>query len=219
MFIKVNNTELFYEKYGNGDPLLLLHGNSEDHHVFDKLGAKLKNHFTLYAIDSRAQGRSAKTDDVSYDIMAEDTYRLIIELNLGKVNLIGFSDGGILGLLLALKDQSVLNKMAILGANLEPGDLTEAGTKLIKDYHATGDFPLFRLVLEEPRIPLESLKTILTPTLVIGAEDDLIKTEVFAAIAGALPNSQLKTVMGHKHETYIVDNDMLYDDFTAFFQS
>ena len=56
MKILVNGIELFYEISGQGRPLILVHGNGEDHHIFDALVAKLKNHYTCYCIDSRGHG-------------------------------------------------------------------------------------------------------------------------------------------------------------------
>jgi pimeloyl-ACP methyl ester carboxylesterase len=63
MIIQVNGTALFYEKSGAGSPVILLHGNGEDHHIFDALAAKLESGFTVYSVDSRNHGQSEKTDD------------------------------------------------------------------------------------------------------------------------------------------------------------
>ena len=83
MVINVNGTSLFYETSGNGAPLLLLHGNGEDHHIFDALADKLAADFTVYSIDSRNHGQSEKTDDYAYETMAMDVYAFIDALQLG----------------------------------------------------------------------------------------------------------------------------------------
>ena len=59
MFIGVNGIQLFYTKTGNGRPLIMVHGNSEDHTIFDEAIGVLKEHFTCYAIDSRGHGKSS----------------------------------------------------------------------------------------------------------------------------------------------------------------
>ena len=85
MNIKVNGITLEYSKEGTGEPLILLHGNGEDHHIFDKLAEKLKEKFTVYAIDSRNHGKSSMTDDYSYETMAEDIFSFINALELGRI--------------------------------------------------------------------------------------------------------------------------------------
>jgi len=143
MIIRVNNIDLFYEKSGNGKPLILLHGNGEDHHIFDKISEKLRQDYTLYAIDSRNHGQSVKTNDYSYDTMAEDIYCFIRELDLEKVHIIGFSDGAIISLILAMKHSEILDKMALLGVNLKPDDFTDESYQFIKEtYEETTPFPV-----------------------------------------------------------------------------
>lgn len=134
MKITVNNIELAYEKSGSGEPLLLLHGNGEDHHIFDVITAKLQNDFTIYAIDSRNHGESTRTEDYSYEAMAKDIYSFIKQLGLGKVNIAGFSDGAIIALILAMKQGQYIHKMALLGVNLKPDDLLKKAINLLKEH-------------------------------------------------------------------------------------
>jgi pimeloyl-ACP methyl ester carboxylesterase len=218
MLLKANNISLFYEKSGSGPPLLLLHGNGEDHHIFDKLGEKLCNNFTLYAIDSRGHGQSEPSETFSYDIMAEDIYSFIVTLDLQKVDIIGFSDGAILALVLSLKHPEVINKMALLGVNLTPEDFTDESLVYIKALYEETKSPLIKMMLVEPNIELTALKDINIPAYVIAGENDLFKPEVFIQVAKALPQSQLKILKGHTHESYIVGNDLLYADFLSFFK-
>ena len=212
MTIDINGITLFYKMSGSGLPLLLLHGNGEDHTIFDEIADKLKDHFTIYAIDSRNHGRSSRTKDCSYDVMAEDLSAFIKALGLGRVNILGFSDGAIISLILAMHDQECIGKMALLGPNLKPEDFTEKSYQYLKSvYEETGD-PLFKLMLEQPDIELDDIKKIMVPTLVVGAEDDIYKPDTFEKIAAALPNADLKIVGGHDHGSYIVHNDMMYYD-------
>lgn len=218
MFIKINDISLFYEKSGTGSPIILLHGNGEDSHIFDKLTAKLQNDFTIYAIDSRNHGKSEQTDDYSYETMAEDVYSFIEALRLGPVDLIGFSDGAIISLILTMTHHSAVRKMALLGVNLSPDDFTEESLQYLNETYAETKDPLFKLMLEQPHIELDTLKDIETPTLLICGEHDIYKPETFTNIADALPHAILKIMEGHEHDSYIVDQDMLYPDFIHFFQ-
>ncbi len=81
MEINVNNITLNYLVKGNGNPLILLHGNGEDLQIFDKLVSKLEKQFTVYAIDSRNHGGSTRTEDFTYEAMAEDIHQFIENWN------------------------------------------------------------------------------------------------------------------------------------------
>src|SRR5699024_4874913 len=122
MYIDVNNTKLYYEIIGKGDPLILLHGNGEDHHIFDSEVTILKDYFTCYCIDSRGHGQSMPIEKYDYQDMANDLIAFITQLNLHKVTLYGFSDGGIIGLLIA-SQTNLLSRLIISGANCNPHGL------------------------------------------------------------------------------------------------
>jgi pimeloyl-ACP methyl ester carboxylesterase len=123
MYIKVNGIELFYEKYGSGNPIVLLHGNGEDHTIFDVLVLQLSQHHTVYAIDSRGHGKSSSVKSLDYRVMMEDIAAFITKLGIENAMLYGFSDGGIIGLLLAIEHPSMLSKLIISGANTHPGGI------------------------------------------------------------------------------------------------
>lgn len=213
----VNNIELAYEKLGKGDPLILLHGNGEDHHIFDEITKKLENNFTIYSIDSRNHGESTKTEDYSYETMAKDIYSFIKTLNLGKVNIVGFSDGAIISLILAMNQGECIDKMALLGVNLKPDDFKEESYQFVKETYEETKDPLFKLMLEQPNIELDDVKTVTIPTLVIAAEHDIFKPELFIDLTNALPNAELVIMKGHAHDSYIVNQDILYPDLVKFF--
>jgi pimeloyl-ACP methyl ester carboxylesterase len=218
MIIHADDTELFYEKRGAGSPLILLHGNGEDHHIFDALSVKLESDFTVYSVDSRNHGQSEKTNDYSYNTMAEDIYRFIETLKLGRVGLVGFSDGAITSLILAMNHGETVSKMALLGVNLKPDDFTEEIYQFVKDTYEKTKDPLFKLMLEEPHIELDAVKGVGIPVLVIAAENDIYKPETFINLVNALPDATLKIMDGHKHDSYIVGQDLLYPDLVRFFK-
>lgn len=217
MEISVNGVRLFYEAAGAGEPLLLLHGNGEDHHIWDPLAARLSEGFAVYAIDSRNHGQSEMTKDYAYETMAADVYAFIQTLSLGPVWLAGFSDGAILGLLLAMKHPEALRKMALLGPNLRPEDFTaESLLQLRAEYERTGD-PLLQLMLTQPRIDLEDVRRISVPALVVAGENDIFRPETFTALAEALPEATLRVLPGQDHESYVAGTDSLYPLLMEFF--
>ncbi|QIK59881.1 alpha/beta hydrolase [Dysgonomonas sp. HDW5A] len=218
MEINVNNITLNYLVKGNGNPLILLHGNGEDLQIFDKLVSKLEKQFTVYAIDSRNHGASTRTEDFTYETMAEDIHQFIEKLELKHVSVIGFSDGAIISLLLTLKYPQTFNRMVLLGVNLKPSDFKlDIYNSIAEEYEKTQD-PLFKMMLEQPNIELDDLKEINTPTLVIGAEDDLYYEDSFQNIVNAMPNAVLKIIKGHDHGSYVVNNDVLYPYVAEFLQ-
>lgn len=210
MYIHINRQILFYEKTGNGQPILLLHGNGEDHTIFDALIPLLAQTHTVYAIDSRGHGASNPTEDYSYHGMAEDIAQLITFLELESPILYGFSDGGITGLLLALHDPGLIERMIISGANLNPRGMKRTFLHKIKQHYKKSGNPLDRLMLEEPDIKPQELAQIQIPVLVLAGEHDIIKSAHTRLIAEKLPNAQLKIIPGEDHGSYIIHSDKLY---------
>ena len=117
-YIDVNDIKVYYEIYGEGEPLLLLHGNSGSIENFIYQIPELSKHFKVIAVDSRAQGRTSDSDqEITYALMASDMSELIDKLNLGKVNVVGWSDGGNIGLELAFAHPEKVLKVVAFGAN------------------------------------------------------------------------------------------------------
>jgi len=117
-YADVNGIKVYYEIYGAGEPLLLLHGNSGSIENFVYQIPELSKHFRVIAVDSRAQGKSTDSDkEITYALMASDMSALIDKLNLGSVHVVGWSDGGIVGLELALAHPQQVKKLVTFGAN------------------------------------------------------------------------------------------------------
>lgn len=217
MTVNVNGVTLFYETYGRGTPLVMLHGNGEDHRIFDALAETLTDAFTIYALDSRNHGQSQQTGEYAYRTMAEDVFAFLRALRLPKVNLLGFSDGAIISLLLAMAHGESVHKMALLGINLSPHDFTEATYRAVKStYDETGD-PLFKMMLEQPDIPLDEVRHVAAPALVIAGEHDICAPETFFRLADALPQGELLLMPGHSHDSYLVHQALLYPALIRFF--
>lgn len=204
MKITVNNVELFYEVVGSGDPLVMVHGNGEDHTIFDRAAELLSGHFTCYLLDSRGHGQSQKVTEFHYDDMAEDVYQFIQALHLEHVTYYGFSDGGIIGLLLAGRHPGLLDKMIISGANTRPDAIRRWLAVVFRIINRIHKNPLFTLMLTEPHISKEQLQAIDTPVLVLAGSKDLILEENTRFIAEHIPGATLRILEGEGHETYIV---------------
>lgn len=217
-FIHVNNINIFYTKQGTGEPLLFLHGNGEDHTIFTPVINKLSNHFTCYAIDSRNHGQSDQTDEFHYQTMMEDIHQFILSLQLTKPNIIGFSDGSIITMLLSINYPTLPNKIALIGPNLQPDDLTDACIRYLQRLYKNDPNPLYKLMLDEPNIKENELQNIQSKTLIIGGEHDLYKEGTFEKIQKNISLSKLKIITNHNHSSYISHSDLLYDDLLSFFK-
>lgn len=211
MKILVNNVNLYYEEYGNGQPIILLHGNQDTHEIFDKLIDKLKDNYKVYAIDSRCHGKSENPIDISYDLMCDDIIDFIKKLNIEKPILYGFSDGGIVGLLIAIKEPNLLSNLIISGANITPDVLTFFDNMITKLFYFFTRSKYIKMMLDEPNIPLRDLKKINIPVHVLAGEKDVIKYEHIKLIADNISNSTLEIIKNENHGSYIIHSDKLYE--------
>lgn len=203
MFQHVNGIQLYYEVTGSGSPLVMVHGNGEDHTIFNEAVDVLKDRFTVYTVDSRDHGQSTKVSELHYSDMADDLLVFLNDLDLRDVTFYGFSDGGIIGLLLAQKTDR-LSRLIVSGANLTPDGVKGSLRLFIKImYFFTKDSKL-KMMLNEPHITAESLSAISVPTTVMAGEKDLIRRKETDAIAAAIPGSKLRIIKGEGHGSYIV---------------
>ena len=160
MNITVNNVELYYEVVGSGAPLVMIHGNGESHEIFREAVQLLSQRFTCYLLDSRGHGRSQPVTEYHYTDMAQDVYCFIRALELKNVTYYGFSDGGIIGLLLAIDHPEVLDRMIISGANTCPEAVSKPQAMVFRLLNFLHKNPLFQLILTEPHISAEQLQSI-----------------------------------------------------------
>lgn len=204
MFIKLKEVTLFYEKTGFGDPLVLLHGNGEDHQTFSHAIKDLSQIYTVYAVDSRNHGQSTITNEFHYETMASDIEEMIEKLELSNVTLVGFSDGGILCLLMASKQPQWLKKIIVMGANLYPsGVKPNVNFDTQKEYERSGN-PFLKMMLEEPMITNKMLHQINVPTVVVAGSHDVIMKGHTKKIANHIKDSKLIILKDETHESYVV---------------
>lgn len=217
MHTEVNGIDINYEKMGRrGRDIILLHGNGEDHTMFYELAVLLSENFTVYAIDSRGHGESEPVDHLSYDEMAEDVVAFIKKKRIKHPIVYGFSDGGILGLLIAIRHPGLISKLITSGANLKPTGLKNWFLRQCEIDYAENGSPLIELMLNNPNITHEELNTIHIPTLILAGENDLVKDAHTESIHRNIHGSQLKIIPGEGHDTYVIHNPKLYDIIAPF---
>lgn len=204
MYINVNSIKLYYEKTGSGRPLILTHCNSMSHKIFHPAIKILSKYFTVYAVDSRDHGKSTKVKTIHYEDMVQDMYEFITKLNIEKPIFYGFSDGGIIGLMLAAKYPSLLSKLIISGASISP----ESTKDLPMFFFKLGAFFIptdkMKLMLREPNISDDQLRSIDIPTVVMCGSKDVIRPSHSDHIAQTVPDAKLIVLSGEGHSSYIM---------------
>lgn len=201
-----DGVKFYYEVYGEGEPLLMIHGNNASIGSFAAQIAYFRQHYKVIAMDSRDQGRSGDSQGkITYEKMADDQAALLDHLHAGPAYVLGWSDGGIEALLLGIRHPEKVKKIASMAANLDPGEsaiypevLNWAKTMFDQVPAAQKDAPQFKRMLkvndmltEEPRIAPEALEAITAPTLILASDHDLIRDEHTLVIYHHIPNSQL----------------------------
>lgn len=211
MIQQTSKINLYYEKTGTGVPLIMLHGNGEDHTIFNKATAVLKKHFTVYAIDTRGHGKSSPVDELHYEDMANDVYEFICKLDLEKPIVYGFSDGGIVALILAIKHPEAISRIVASGVNTQPNGLNTINLLIYKITYFFTRAKRIKLMLNEPSITDTQLNNIKIPVSVTGGSKDMIKQSHLKHIADSIPNSTLTIFNGELHGSYVVNSTKIAD--------
>ncbi|REC76054.1 hypothetical protein DRF60_14310 [Chryseobacterium elymi] len=229
-YLQLKDTKLYYEVYGEGEPLFLLHGNSGSIQDFYQQIPVLSRQFKVIAVDTRGQGKSIDTSerDFTYTQFAEDVKMLADKLGLHKINIAGWSDGGITGLEFALKYPENLNKLVAIGANAFPEGVDDRlishmrNQLLVLDIeNKPGKFNERRLVeimLNEPHISKKEMAKIQSPVLVIAGDKDVIKQDHTEMIAKQIPHAELKIYKNATHMIPFENADELNADIIKFLE-
>lgn len=210
MKISVNGIDLNYEVIGSGDPLIMVHGNSEDHTIFTEAAEVLKDYYTCYLVDTRSHGKSSKVERLHYQDMAKDYMEFIKALELKNVTFFGFSDGGILGLLIGI-ESNLIDTLIVSGANTYPGAVSDRMARIMRIIYFITRSDKFRLMLNEPDISAEELQKIQCKTFVLAGSEDAVKRENTDFIAANIPNSTEIILEGETHTSHIVHNTKIAD--------
>jgi pimeloyl-ACP methyl ester carboxylesterase len=204
-----NGIKLHYEVYGEGNPFILLHGNGEDISIFETLVKDLQKDYEVYAIDTRAHGKS-ESAPIHYDLMAEDVKCFIEDLGLTKPIVYGFSDGGIVGLTLASKYPQLVGTLISSGANVFPKGIKWFIRYFFILQNLFKPSPLLELMIKEPNLTEKELNKITCPTLILTGSRDMIPIKHSEYIAKCVPNATLTILKKETHGSYVINSEKLY---------
>lgn len=233
-YYDIRGFRMYCETYGQGQPLLIIHGNGGSIGNFALQIPYFSAKYKVILADSRAQGKSADNgDSLSYEMMADDYSALLTALHIDSAFVIGWSDGGINGLLLAIRHPEKVKKLAVTGANLRPDSsaVNSDILQMLDPYWAqmraskdtTAQFraarKLMRLLVQEPHIPVADLHRIQAPALIIGGDHDILKVTHTVEIWQNIAKAYLWILPNSGHSTPLVYADEFNHKIDAFFQS
>jgi len=230
---KTRGFNMYYEMYGTGKPLLFIHGNGGSIKDFSKQIPYFSKEYKVILADSRAQGKSIDpADSLDYNLMADDLNALLDHLHLDSCFVIGWSDGGVNGLLLAIRHPEKVKKLAVTGANLWPdttavepflhqwlSSLVDSLKEIRKTPEIKNQYKLLEMMTREPNISLEQLHTIQCPTLVIGGDHDALLPRHTLVIAENIPKSYLWIIPNSGHATPVNSSKQFNETINDFFKT
>lgn len=203
------NFSLNFTEKGYGAPLMLLHGNGESSGYFVNQIDRFANEYRVIAVDTRGHGASPRGNKpFTLETFADDLKNLLDSLNIEKANILGFSDGGNIAVIFALKYPERVASLVLNGANLFPSGLKSSFLIPLKVLFAVFSLlshfsrrakrrsELLYLMAKQPNIQPERLSSIKCPVLVIAGTQDVIKEKHTKLIAASLPDSSLCFLKG-----------------------
>jgi pimeloyl-ACP methyl ester carboxylesterase len=223
---QVNGISVHYAIYGHGSPVIFLHGGLANTDYWGNQVAAVAAHHTVILMDSRGHGRSTRdARPYGYDLMADDVVALMDNLKIAKADIVGWSDGGILGIDLAMRHKDRVGKVFAFAANTLTSGLKEGVEKnptfaayiaragreygersaTPKEYDAFVE-QISRMWAEQPNWSDAQLKAIDTPILVVdGDHDEGIKRDHTEYIAATIPHAGLLILPNVSHFAFLQD--------------
>ncbi len=202
--------EHFYIEKGQGNPIILLHGNGENSAYFRGQIDAFAKHYKVFAIDTRGHGKTPRgTMPFTIRQFADDLLGFMDKHQIEKAHILGFSDGANIAMLFAIRYPDRLDRLILNGANLNPSGVKrtiqipiEIGYKIARKFANKNDSAkqnaeMLGLMVNDPNVMPEELIGISAKTLVIAGTKDMIKEEHTRLIAASIPNSELVFIRGN----------------------
>jgi pimeloyl-ACP methyl ester carboxylesterase len=238
-YAPINNIRIWYAVYGHGEPLILLHGGLANSNYWGNQIPELSKHYQVIVMDSRGHGRSTHDNKpYTYSLMSSDVLALMDFLHLKKAAIVGWSDGGIIGIDIAINHPERLTKLFAFGANTNPYGVIETAAdsptfKIMKiraehEYQelssTPSQFPSFleqiaTMWTNEPNFTEKQLKSIALPVWIVdGDHDEGIKREHTEYIAAVIPNAGLLIQPQTSHFGFMQDPEQFNQAVLHFMQ-
>jgi pimeloyl-ACP methyl ester carboxylesterase len=237
-YAPVNGIKIWYATFGRGAPVILLHGGLANSNYWGLLVRALAPHYRVIVMDSRGHGRSSRdTRPYGYDLMASDVVALMDYLKIDKAALVGWSDGAIIGLDIALHHPERLTKLYAFAANSDPGAVKDVEKSPVfsafiararQEYQQLSPTPteydtflkqIEKMWDSEPHWTANDLQTIKVPTWIVDADhDEAIKRENTLFMADNIPGSRLLIQPQVSHFSFLQDPAQFNGDVAHFLE-
>jgi pimeloyl-ACP methyl ester carboxylesterase len=232
----VNDIKLWYAEWGHGTPVILLHGGLANSNYWGHQIPALARHYRVIALDSRGHGRSSRTDTpIGYDLMASDVLALMDHLHIARAALVGWSDGAIIGLDIAIHHPERLTRLYAFAANSDPSGVKDVDqSPVFTAYEARAAAEYARLSptpdgfkpfldnistmwAKEPNFTADQLRGINVPTWIVDADhDEAIKRENTDHMAALIPHAGELILPAVSHFAFLQDPVMFNETLLRF---
>ena len=237
-YAPINGIRIWYASFGRGEPVFLLHGGLANSNYWGNQVPALARHYRIVVMDSRGHGRSSHDDrPYGYDLMASDVLGLMDFLKVPRTAIVGWSDGAIIGLDIALHHSERLTKLFAFAANSDPSGVADIAHSPVfnayiaraeKEYAALSPTPrqykpflaqISKMWETQPNFSAEQLHGISVPTWIVDADhDEAIKRENTEFMANAISNAGLLIQPWVSHFSFLQDPPQFTSDVLHFLE-
>ncbi|WP_027545572.1 alpha/beta fold hydrolase [Bradyrhizobium sp. WSM2254] len=237
-FAPVNGIKVWYAKFGRGEPVLLLHGGLANGNYWGHQVRALQRRYQVIVMESRGHGRSSRNQEpYGYDLMASDVVALLDHLKIKKAAIVGWSDGAIIGLDIAMKHPERVSRLFAFAANSDPSGVADIATSDVfnayiaragDEYKRLSPTPteyksfvdeITKMWESQPKWTASDLATIKVPTWIVdGDHDEAIKRENTEFMAANIPGAGLLIQPEVSHFSFLQDPEQFNDDVMRFLE-
>ncbi|GLR98701.1 alpha/beta fold hydrolase [Bradyrhizobium liaoningense] len=235
-FAPVNGIKVWYAVFSRGQPVLLLHGGLANANYWGHQVRALQRHYQVIVMESRGHGRSSRNQEpYGYDSMASDVIGLLDHLKIRQAAIVGWSDGAIIGLDIAMKHPERVSRLFAFAANSDPSGVADIASSDVfnayiaragEEYKRLSSTPteykgfvaeITKMWESQPKWTASDLATIKVPTWIVdGDHDEAIKRENTEFMAASIPGAGLLIQPEVSHFSFLQDPEQFNDDVLRF---
>jgi pimeloyl-ACP methyl ester carboxylesterase len=235
-YAQVNGVKIWYSVFGRGKPVILLHGGLANSNYWGRLVPALSGRYQVIVMDSRGHGGSTRNSEpIGYDLMASDVLAVMDFLKIDKAALVGWSDGAIIGLDIAINHPARLTRLFAFAANSDPDGVADIASSPVfnkylerakAEYQKLSPTPteydaflaqITKMWETQPHFTADDLHRITTPTWIVDADhDEAIKRSNTLFMADQIPNSGLLIEPRVSHFAFLQDPEQFNADVLHF---